>query len=109
KKKFPKLPWIAHFSDPWVDNPFVTYTALRRHYDRHLERKVYETADAISLTSRETVDLVFVGPRAKYRCATIEIPHVFDPTLYSDARPPHVGKLVLRSLGAFYGARSPEP
>jgi len=109
KKRFAKLPWIAHFSDPWVDNPFANYRSIRRAYDRHLERKVYESADILSLTSRESVDLVFVGPRAKYRDATIEIPHVFDPTLYPNVSPPQAGKLILRSLGAFYGVRSPEP
>src|SRR5262249_29768162 len=101
--------WIAHFSDPWVDNPFSSYDFIRRAYDRHLERKVFESADVLSLTSRETVDLVFVESRAKYRCATVEIPHVFDPVLYPQEVMPHSGKLVFRSLGAFYGARSPEP
>ena len=109
KKRFQRLPWIAHFSDPWVDNPFASYDPIRRAYDRHLERKVYELADVLSFTSRETVDLVFVGPRARYRDRTIEVPHVFDPSLYPDARPPQLGRLVLRSLGAFYRARSPEP
>jgi Glycosyl transferase 4-like domain len=109
KKRFPKLPWIAHFSDPWVDNPLSSYDFIRRAYDRHLERKVFESADVLSLTSRETVDLVFVESRAKYRCATVEIPHVFDPVLYPQEVMPHSGKLVFRSLGAFYGARSPEP
>ena len=23
KNKFPNLPWIAHLSDPWADNPFL--------------------------------------------------------------------------------------
>jgi hypothetical protein len=109
KRRFPKLPWIAHFSDPWVDNPFSKYDIVRRAYDRYLERKVFESADILSLTSRETIDLVFVGPRAKYRNATAEFPHVFDPELYPRTSPPHTGKLMLRSLGAFYGARSPEP
>lgn len=109
KKRFPKLPWIAHFSDPWVDNPFANYDPLRQAYDRYLEREVYESADVLSFTSHEAVDLVFVGPRARYRDRTIEVPHVFDPALYPDARPPQTGRLMFRSLGAFYRERSPEP
>ena len=109
KKRFQKLPWIAHFSDPWVDNPFTNYDPIRRAYNRYLEHKVYGSADILSLTSRETIDLVFVGSRAQYRGATMEIPHVFDPALYPDAQPPQAGRLLFRSLGAFYGPRSPEP
>lgn len=109
KRRFRNLPWIAHFSDPWVDNPFVNYDPIRRAYDRRLEHKVYEHADVLSLTSRETIDLVFVGPREKHRAAAVEIPHAFDPALYPDARPPHAGSLIIRSLGAFYRLRSPEP
>lgn len=109
KRRFPRLPWIAHFSDPWVDNPFVKYDPLRRAYDRHHERAVYAAADVLSLTSRETIDLVFAGVRARYRDRTVEVPHAYDPALYPAAQPGTAGKLVLRSLGAFYGARSPEP
>lgn len=109
KNRFRKLPWIAHFSDPWVDNPFANYDPVRRAYERHLEHKVFGSADVISLTSRETIDLVFAGRRARYRDATIEIPHVFDPSLYPDVVAPQSGKLLFRSLGAFYGPRSPEP
>ena len=68
-----------------------------------------KSADVLSLTSRETIDLVFVGPRARYRERTIEIPHVFDPTLYPAAQLPQSGRLIIRSLGAFYRARSPDP
>jgi hypothetical protein len=109
KKSFPSLPWIAHFSDPWVDNPFAKYGPVRRAYNRHLEHRVYDAADIVSVPSQETVDLVFVGPRARYREKVVEIPHAFDAGLYPDAAPPKNGKLVFRSLGAFYGPRSPEP
>jgi glycosyltransferase involved in cell wall biosynthesis len=109
KKRFPNLPWIAHFSDPWADNPFANYDPVRRAYNRHREHKVYESADVLSLPSRESIDLIFVGPRAKYRGKAVEIPHAFDSALYPDASPPNGDKLIFRSLGAFYGARSPEP
>jgi hypothetical protein len=109
KKRFTKLAWVAHFSDPWVDNPFANYDPIRRKYNRRLEHKVYGSADVLSLTSRESVDLIFVGPRAKYRERCVEIPHAFDSALYPDAGPPRTGKLIFRSLGAFYGPRSPEP
>ena len=109
KQRFPRLPWLAHFSDPWVDNPLIGYGPLRRAYERRLERKVYAAADVLTLTSPETMALVFTGPRARYRDRVAEMPHVFDRELYPTPLPPRMGKLLFRSLGAFYGARSPEP
>ncbi len=109
KSRFPKLPWIAHFSDPWSDNPFEFFGGALRGYDRRRETKVYAAADCLSFTSRETIDLVFSGQRAAYRGKAVEFPHAFEPTLYPSEQSRHDGPLMLRSLGAFYGARSPEP
>ena len=109
KRRFPKLPWVAHFSDPWADNPFAPYRWIMRHYDRRQEFKVYRLADRLSFTSRETIDLVFSDNRAHFRAKAMELPHAFETALYPSAQPLKEGPLKLRSLGAFYGARSPEP
>jgi len=107
KRRFPRLPWIAHFSDPWADNPFLLSTL--RPYNRYLEAQVYRAADALSFTSRETIDLVLSGTRSAYRAKAFEIPHAFEPALYPATQLQPNGPLVLRSLGNFYGARSPQP
>lgn len=107
KRRFPGLPWIAHFSDPWSENPFTP--GLMRGYDRHLEAKVYRAADILSFTSRETVDLTFRDRYAPYRAKATDLPHAFEPALYPDVSSPAAGPLILRSLGNFYGPRSPEP
>ncbi|WP_208992980.1 hypothetical protein, partial [Roseibium sp. TrichSKD4] len=58
KKALPQLPWLAHFSDPWADNPFDTgneaahFTALRD------EASVIHAADAVAFVSQETSNLV---------------------------------------------------
>jgi glycosyltransferase involved in cell wall biosynthesis len=109
KKRFPKLPWIAHFSDPWADNPFAHQGRILKSYVRNLEAKVYGSADLLSLTSREAIDLMFSGARAAYRAKTVELPHAFEPELYPPTPPRLSGPFMLRSLGNFYGARSPEP
>lgn len=46
KKEF-GLPWIAHFYDPWVDNPLRNIPDSKRVEDAQMESWVAEHADAI--------------------------------------------------------------
>jgi glycosyltransferase involved in cell wall biosynthesis len=101
-------PWIAHFSDPWADNPFRRYECLARFINKRLERGVIANADQLIFTSQETLDLVMRKYSAAWREKTAVLPHSFDPALY--APPARLkGPLVVRYLGNFYGHRSPVP
>lgn len=101
-------PWVAHFSDPWADNPFRSYTPLSNLRNRWDERRVIEQADGVVFTSPETLDLVMQKYPAAWRKKSHVLPHAFEPTNYPPATPGE-GELVLRYLGNFYGHRSPEP
>jgi glycosyltransferase involved in cell wall biosynthesis len=105
------LPWLAHMSDPWVDNPFVSYGGIAGAVNRRLERMVIERADRVLMTTPETVDLVMAKYPPGWRERVVVIPHGYEPQLYSGARPAavHGRRLVLRYLGNFYGIRTPEP
>lgn len=46
KKEF-GLPWIAHFYDPWYDNPLRNIPNSKREKDAQMEALVAECADAI--------------------------------------------------------------
>lgn len=104
------VPWLAHFSDPWVDNPFVEPTALERRLHERLERSVVEAADRLLFTSDETVELVMEKYPRQWRRKVHVLPHAFDPSLYPPVRAavPRE-RLMFRYLGAFYGPRSPQP
>ncbi len=110
-KRTLRLPWLAHMSDPWVDNPFLTYGALAGAVNRRLERSVIEGCDRVLFTTPETVDLVMAKYPQQWRAKAEVIPHGYDPSLYAGATPPpRDGRaLVVRYLGNFYGVRSPEP
>lgn len=101
-------PWVAHFSDPWVDNPFRAYTPLSNLRNRRDERRVIEQADGVIFTSPETLDLVMKKYPSAWRNKCHVLPHAFEAEHYPQAAPPD-GPLVLRYLGNFYGHRSPEP
>jgi glycosyltransferase involved in cell wall biosynthesis len=99
--------WIAHFSDPWADNPFVTDPAARARALVH-ERGVIEVADHLLFTSQETIDLVMAKYPAAWRAKASVLPHAFEPVPDADRTAPH-GPVMLRYLGNFFGARSPAP
>jgi glycosyltransferase involved in cell wall biosynthesis len=104
-----RVPWVAHFSDPWVDNPFLDHDRLSRRLNRALEGRVLRAADRLVFTSAETVELVTSkhppGLKAKARV----VPHAFEP----DSFPAPAGRdgpgLVVRYVGEFYGRRTPAP
>lgn len=109
KRGAPRLPWLAHFSDPWSQNPYNRYGPLLRWLNLRLERQVLAAADALTFTNAETAKLMLADlPEATRRKAHI-VPHAFDPALYPIA-PLETGEaIVVRHLGYFYGRRSPRP
>ncbi|HXQ52114.1 MAG TPA: glycosyltransferase [Stellaceae bacterium] len=100
--------WIAHFSDPWADNPMAVLPLLHRVANRRLERRVLGAADRVLFTSHETLDLVMSHHPESWRGKAGLLPHGFDETLYPP-REKATGPIVLRYLGALYARRGPGP
>jgi glycosyltransferase involved in cell wall biosynthesis len=96
------LPWIAHFSDPWSDNPYRRVSLA--WLDRRLERSVLENVDRVVFTSRETMDLVMRKYPDAWRAKAVVVPHAYDPNLYGEAVAP-ADCLVIRYLGDLYRRR----
>jgi glycosyltransferase involved in cell wall biosynthesis len=102
------VPWIAHFSDPWANNPFRRHEFLAKLVNRYLERKVIADADRLVFTSEETLDLVMRRYPSPWRSKATVLSHSFDPALYPPRARPQ-GPIIVRYLGNFYGHRSPIP
>lgn len=103
------MPWIAHFSDPWSDNPYLLPIPFSRRRLRAMERRVFEAADRLLFTSAETVDLVMAKYPAAVRGKARVLPHAYDPDLYGDPPIPRASgaPLCIRYLGNFYRQRNP--
>lgn len=103
------LPWLAHFSDPWADNPFAPFDEKTHKLNLALERSVAEHADMLIFTSAETADLFL----KKYPPAFAEkarvLPQCYDPKLFAARNNRRSGPIVIRYLGNFYGKRTPRP
>lgn len=103
-KQYYKIPWIMHLSDLWADCPFTPYNGK---YCQKIERKCFELADIISVTSESTCEFY----KKKYQYLSEKIvffPNVFDlentKTFFS---PYKREKLRIVYTGSFAGTRSP--
>jgi hypothetical protein len=96
--------WIAHFSDPWADNPFDPKAGEWLMS----EAAVLQAADLAVFTSQETIDLVYAKHPGAWRAKARVLPHAYDASLY----PPAAGKndhVTIRYLGNLFAGRGPEP
>jgi glycosyltransferase involved in cell wall biosynthesis len=109
-KKKSGLPWLVHFSDPWVDSPFYppTWRFLSRFHIR-LEHKIIKAADRVTFTTEAACKLVM----RKYPEAWMRKCHVIPHGFVSSSIKP-LKKMLLESkhlnivyLGSFYGKRNP--
>ncbi|HZI17547.1 MAG TPA: glycosyltransferase [Pyrinomonadaceae bacterium] len=116
------LPWVAHFSDPWVGNPFHRLEGEVARVNAELERRVVERADRLVFTSEETIELVLRNYPPALAAKARVLPQCFDESQYAgrhhgpadeskstpDSSAAAGPTLIVRHLGTFYGRRSPE-
>jgi len=108
KRRF-KLPWLAHFSDPWVDSPFRTDDRLTKALNARLEHRVIERADRLVFTSSETAALVMEKYRRALESKVRIVPHAYEPHLFPNVSNNNSGRLTIRYLGDLYLSRTPRP
>jgi len=104
------LPWVAHFSDPWVASPYAT--PKQRAIWRPMEAQVIERATALVFVTRETADATLAPYPAEWRKKVAIVPHGFDPRRMPPPPPrdPARARLRLVYTGRFYaGVRTPMP
>lgn len=104
-----KLPWLAHFSDPWVDSPFRNDDVLTKALNARLEQNVIEHADRLVFTSGETAELVMQKYDHALRSKVRIVPHAYEPQLFQSAPNNNNGRLIIRYLGDLYQSRTPKP
>jgi Glycosyl transferase 4-like domain len=104
------LPWVAHFSDPWVDSPYAT--GRQRSIWRRMEEDVIRQASAVVFVTAETADLVMAKYPDDWRQKVSVVPHGFEPRPAGKTVPSAAGHPPMRIVytGRFYaGLRTPMP
>jgi glycosyltransferase involved in cell wall biosynthesis len=105
------LPWVAHFSDPWTDSPYLRGGRWQWRLWRRMEADVIRQANAIVFVNARTSERVMGKYPDAWRTKAHVVPHGFDG---GERRPKAAasvdGRLHLVYTGRFYeGIRTPEP
>ncbi len=104
------LPWVAHFSDPWVDSPYLRGRPWQQWIWRRMESDVIRHATAVVFVNAQTADRVMQKYPGAWRSKAHVVPHGFDSASGLTAAPADAGPLHLVHTGRFYeGIRTPEP
>lgn len=111
-KRLLRLPWLAHFSDPWVDSPFYTsISPTVRSLHERWERTIIGGADRVTFTNEVALQRVMAKYPREWSEKCHVVPHgfvrAFSPAL--SHAPLEAGCLNIVYLGSFYGIRQPEP
>lgn len=106
-KEFPHLPWIAHFQDPFLGNPFRQSHRWVKPWEQKLEQILFRHADLISANT-DTVQELWQGRYPQYKDKFVVTWSGFDPSEPLTARPiPPRPARVLSHVGSVYGGRMP--
>jgi len=108
KRRYPDLPWVAFFSDPYMVNPYIRLSGIEKKINGWLEKLIIKNADTVIFVNEHTRRKTLARHHHGYSGKTIVIPHAFDETLYGTNN--ETNKiLTIRHMGDFYGERTPEP
>jgi glycosyltransferase involved in cell wall biosynthesis len=105
------LPWVAHFSDPWVDSPYLRGRPWQQRIWQRWEADVIRHASAVVFVNVQTADRVMRKYPDAWRAKAHVVPHGFDGAEPRSTSPAtDEGPLRLVYTGRFYqGIRTPEP
>jgi glycosyltransferase involved in cell wall biosynthesis len=101
------LPWVAHFSDPWVDSHYLPFNPLKFKINRLMEEAVIREADAVIFITAQTAEAVMRKYPPEWREKAHVMPHGFDPALLERVNlssTPHP-RLRMVLTGRFYRGR----
>ena len=104
------LPWVAHFSDPWVDSPYFQRRGAVRRRAEAWERDVIATARRIIFVNVHARDRVMAKYPESWKARSVVIPQTFEPA-GTPTQPPIAADRPMRIVytGRFYtGIRTPD-
>jgi len=108
KRAHPQVRWIAHFCDPWAENPLEPRPLVRR-WNAWREPQTLRAATYVTHSSSQALEMVLAAHPFLRRERTRVVPHEFDRALYP-ARPKRRNdQVTLRFIGTLFGRRSPTP
>ena len=108
------IPWVAHLSDPWGNNPYLKSRHwITRSLNTFFERRCLPCADLLTFTTREAAIFTMRSYRHTRMPQWTTVPNVSEADVLvcaagTDHETP-VAKVRLIFAGSLYGLRSPVP
>lgn len=103
-----QVPWVLHLSDPWSWSPLHSFTGVAKTYVLTWERKLFEAASRVSLTSQKTIDY-YSRIYPEFENKFIFFPNVFEDTdINTPSGSPLKEKIRIVYTGGLSGDRNPE-
>ncbi|MDL2246973.1 glycosyltransferase [Methanobrevibacter sp. OttesenSCG-928-K11] len=104
KNKY-NIPWIADLRDLWNLNPYISHNFIRNFFEKRLEIKTFENADALTTTTPlASKTLKTLHPNKKIKT----ILSGYDPDDFKDFKNIKTNKLTFLYAGSLYqGKRDP--
>ncbi|MFA4833326.1 MAG: glycosyltransferase [Patescibacteria group bacterium] len=102
------IKFVAHFSDPWFDNPYKEYLGLERRNVLKLEKYVVANSDKVVFTNEIARNLIMKKYPASWAKKAGVIPHCFNLKDYPEVQKKDSDKFIISYIGAFYEKRNPE-
>lgn len=100
------IPWVADYRDPWSGNAYTQHSALRRAFERGLERRAISRAAAVTTISEP----IAAQLRMLHSRAAVEVvPNAYDPVEWNAVPHAQPTRFDLCYTGSMYdGKRSPD-
>ncbi len=106
-RKCYRIKFIAHFSDPWFDNPYKTFSHLGAIKVKFLEKFIVRNADHVVFTNDAIQAVVMKKYPRTWYTKTLVIPQAYNPDDYPKTKTKNE-KYTIRYIGVCYKDRSPE-
>lgn len=106
-KKRLGIKFISHFSDPWHDNPYKSFTWLGARKVLKQEEFIAKHSNRVIFITEAAKQLVMKKFPSHKRKARV-IPHCYDLRDYSQIEKNPSDKYIVSHIGAFYKQRNPE-
>lgn len=100
------IPFISHFSDPYLHNPYKTHNKNTEEYIKKEEAFIIRQSFKAIVTNIEALKLIS-KPYKEDSSKFAVIPHCFEEKLYPQIITENAD-FVISHIGAFYKQRSPE-
>lgn len=109
KQRYPNIPWVACFSDPWVDSLYFNPENDKiRAKEMQYEKEVISAADIVVFTTQETADIVMGKYPPSWKSKTQIVSHGYDADLSGRiAHQPKSEKFTMVHTGNIYERREP--